>query len=117
MNLTRKQAAEQAARYAMQELAVIKAREERFGTEEDWQTGTVFRFKRQYEVPGKFYDFAALKVVGGLWYLTKSIHSRVASPLNWDDLMDFLEDVEDVEVATEWQPVDPSAPMNGGAEA
>jgi hypothetical protein len=103
--VTRRKAAEMAAKFAMSELAVIADREAKYGRDEDWPTGTVFRFERTYEVNGKSYSFAALKVIGGLWYLTKSTHSRVASPVDWDALMDFLEDGVTVQVATHWEDV------------
>ena len=98
--------AEKLAEYALRELAEWEMLDNRFKALKDVPTGTVIRFERRYEVDGVVYSFAALKVVGGLWYLTKKTTSRVESPLNYDGLIVFLGTAVNIKVATRWEIVD-----------
>jgi hypothetical protein len=92
------------ANQAMEELARWALLDETYGKAlKELHTGAVIRFTRTYEEDGKEYSFAALKVIGGLWYLTKATNSRVLSPLKHDDFLLFLEAATDVEVAMSWQ--------------
>lgn len=97
------------AERALERLARWAYLDKRFGVLKEAPTGTVIRFKRTYEVTGKEYSFAALKVVGGLWFLTRSMTSTVISPLTYDGLIEFLETATDVEYADTWKAVDVQA--------
>ena len=61
----------------------------KFG-EDDWPTGTVIAFDRVWEVNNKRYDFAALKVINNLWYVTKGDRSMMGSPFTWENLKEFM---------------------------
>lgn len=73
-----------------------------FGSEEDYDDGTVITFGKQFGAAGKVYSYAAIKAGNGIWYLTGS--GRYPNNLSWDDLVVFLsEGVGDVWIATEWE--------------
>jgi hypothetical protein len=94
------------AAFVGRELSKWEELDARFGFLKTAPTGTVIRFIRQYEIDGNMYSFAALKIVGGMWYLTKKTNSSVPSPLSYDELCVFLESVNQVEWAGEWRDVE-----------
>jgi hypothetical protein len=95
---------ERITRQALSELADIEELEGKFGRDEEYPTGTVVKFNKTYTESGTRYVYAALKVVGGLWYLTHS-STMSTSPMKWEDLVEFMKGTTSFEYVSEWTDV------------
>lgn len=83
---------------------------ERFGRDR-FEVGDVIRFKRDFRnyKTTKTYTYAALKTPHG-WYVTgKSVSSMSSNVYTYDELIAFIAEAYDVEVATGWVDVTDAA--------
>lgn len=103
--MRRRELLEAQAKVVLEQLNTYAELDAKFGAEDEYPIDTVLNFDRVWDVDGRRYEFVALKVRNGKWYVTKGDNSRMGSPFTWEELKEFMKTSTKLYYASAWTAV------------